>query len=58
VKLKPFKHGAFSKREAKFMAAVGEGATFRELQSRLGQSIAPVQAMITNLVAKEAIEIV
>jgi hypothetical protein len=56
--IKPFKQGAFSLRESKFLAAVGEGSSFKEVKERLGQSIAPMQAMITNLVQKEAIEVI
>lgn len=56
--LKPFKQGAFSLREAKFLAAVGDGASFKEVQQQLGQSLAPMQAMINNLERKEAIQII
>ncbi len=56
--LKPFKQGTFSLRESKFLAAVGDGSTFKEVQSRLGQSFAPMQAMIKNLEGKEALQIV
>jgi DNA-binding CsgD family transcriptional regulator len=58
MRVRPFKHGAFNKREAAFLEAVGEEASFRELQARLKLSIAPVQMMIANLVRKEALRIV
>jgi len=56
--LKPFKQGVFSLRESKFLAAIGDGASFKEVQQRLGQSLAPMQAMIKNLERKEAIQVI